>query len=137
MNLLFVCSYGQVRSVCGAYLFAKYHNTLYLGLSNRYTEKFIEEYSEWADKIIVFEDIHLWFYKKYYPQHLPKVECLYILDSFGDPNNPKLKEEIYKKTIMSLSGYNYNYPIISVPVTQDIELDDVGLFLNRMSELTD
>ena len=136
MKLLFVCSYGQVRSVCGAYLFADYHDTKYLGLSSRYTEEYIEEYSEWADKIIVMEDIHLWYYCEYYPRFLSKVECVYIVDSYGDPNHSELKKEIYNRTVMILSGYSYDHPnYVTIPVTQDLELDDVGFFLNRMDEL--
>lgn len=142
MKLLFVCSYGQIRSVCGSYLFCNQYDVKYLGISNRYTDQYFEEYSEWADYIIVMEDIHIWYYNKFYPQFNSKLANIKVKDKYSDANNLYLKREIYYRVSDFLlkvdKSFKYDKTYPSKIVVYNIkteDLDDVGFFLCRIEEL--
>lgn len=83
-NLLWICSYGQIRSVTAAGMYGG----KYLGISNRYHEGLFEEYIRWADEIYIFEDTKDGFntklVKKLYPNAIGKImKQLFIMDVFG------------------------------------------------------
>jgi predicted protein tyrosine phosphatase len=102
MNLLFICSYGEIRSVTAANIYGGRS----IGLHRRYTtiptevhKKKMEKLCKWADKIYIFEDLKDYnkrTFEKYYPQFIDKVKILPIQDVYGEVNHPKLVEKIKK-----------------------------------------
>jgi predicted protein tyrosine phosphatase len=101
-NLLWICSYGQIRSVTACNIYGG----RYVGLHDRYAteprkkrkSKIIES-CEWADMIFIFEDYKNYnkeTFEKYYPQFVDKVKILPIPDKYGEVNHPKLVEKIKK-----------------------------------------
>jgi len=91
-KLLFVCSYGQVRSPTAV----KMYGGRYIGISDRYMEDKFREYCEWADIIYVFSETHVWFIEKYYPKFNSKVSNLNINDIYGK-DCPELRKRIKKR----------------------------------------
>ncbi len=94
MNVLFVCSYGEIRSVTARKMFGG--KIIEKGLSDA-SPKTIRRMSEWADVIYVMTPIHTWTYKKFYPEYLDKIIELGIEDYYGVVSHPKLKEMLIKK----------------------------------------
>jgi len=99
-NLLFICSYGQVRSVTAVNMYGGRS----AGLHDRYANEpskgkksKIEISCEWADRIFMFEDLDNYNQKtfaKHYPQFTYKLKVLYIPDDYGVVDHPRLVERI-------------------------------------------
>jgi len=57
MKVLFVCSQGLMRSPTAAELYAKWHETRFIGIYNHYLYN-KDENVAWADIIVCMEDKH-------------------------------------------------------------------------------
>lgn len=104
INLLFICSYGQIRSPTAAKMFGG----KYLGINNRYDDNKFKSFIEWADEIYIFEDycsalqIHNTDYIKInYPNAKPKIKHIFhIPDKWGIIMNEDLQYEIVKEVLL-------------------------------------
>lgn len=99
-KILFICSMGEVRSPTAVKLFGGTY--LEKGLSGA-SPKTIRRLCKEADTIFVFEEIHVWTFKKFYPEFILKVYNLGIEDLWGKQNHPKLIEQLTE----SMDMYEY------------------------------
>ena len=88
-NVLFVCSFGQVRSPAAVSLFGGIF--LKKGLVGA-SSKTVSRLSKEADRIYVFEGRHLWTYKRHFREFMNKIINLDIEDIYWKSTDPKLLE---------------------------------------------
>lgn len=108
MKRLFICSYGQIRSVTAVNLFGGKS----IGIHDRYCsdpsqfkETKMDRFCEWADEIYIFEDYdrkirtpNTDYFLKYWPQFKHKIKfSLMIPDIYGEVNHPELIRKIQQK----------------------------------------
>ena len=86
-KILFVCSFGQIRSVTSVKLFGG--QFLEKGLSGA-SPKTIRRLSKWADKIYIYEKAHEWIYERYFPEFLSKLTNLHVDDIYPRAHDPTL-----------------------------------------------
>jgi hypothetical protein len=97
MNRLWICAYGQIRSVTAAQLYGG----IAQGLYNQYHEKTLPKWIDWADEIYIFNDIasnyNTEYFNKYYPNNEHKIKHTFqIRDMYGVVQHPELVQKIQK-----------------------------------------
>ena len=96
MNILFICNQNQNRSKTAENLFKNRFNTKSAGLynNNPVTKKQIQ----WADKIIVMEDLQRAEIAKRFPKEYMQKQILSLdIPDIYHLNQPELKSELKSK----------------------------------------
>lgn len=92
INRLFICSYGQVRSVTASTMFNGRHCGLYQN------NKDIRSLCRWADEIYIFSGEHERNYEYFirkYPEFADKItQTIDVMDRYGIVNDYRLKKRI-------------------------------------------
>lgn len=132
IKLLFICSYGQVRSVCGYNLFYTLYPTHYFGICDDPQIDYLDEWCTAADYIFVMSDGHVSYFEKYHPQYLSKIHNLNIEDLWGDCNSPELKEMLFHK-VKRILPYDprlddFDYESVYVEQKTEYEMEDLCNF---------
>lgn len=96
MKILSICSYGKVRSsVCQKIVGGE----ILPGGINQASHETIRQYCEQSDIILVMTEIHYWFFKKFFPQFLPKIRTLGIPDLYGGDCDSIILDRLLRESL--------------------------------------